>query len=251
MSGIVIDVEDGTTQGHTYLHTASDILSQFAPCLHGFYRAITSIPFVWSIQEWTALADHLNHLFSAEVVDNLNRLLVNVLRASEEEPEEVLYIQTFLSRYISRGRPLSGYFILCCVIEAQWTILAQALLPNCSSSGGFVEAAAVNQAWQSLLAEAIPTSLEHHQPFQETVQATLSSAMKCFTSLLLQIEDMDTEPSEDSYAWETMSESLVSTHIVVESKTDISEPTDRNWLLSAQPLLGLSTRPFTPVFSCC
>lgn len=34
--------------------------------------------------------------------------------------------------------------------------------------------------------------------------------MECFAGLLLQIEEMDTIPSQDSYASETMSESLVS-----------------------------------------
>ena len=34
--------------------------------------------------------------------------------------------------------------------------------------------------------------------------------MDCFTDLLVQIEKMDTVPSQDSYASETMSESLVS-----------------------------------------
>lgn len=159
------------------------------------------------------LAGYLNELFSPEVVENLNRLLVDVLRASEENPEEVVYIQTFLSRYIARGRPLSGYFTVCCVIEAQWTILAQALIPNSSSPSQLpqgVEAAAANKAWQCLLHEAVSPSLERTASFLQMVQVTLSNSMQCFSNLLLQIEEMDTQPSEDSYAWETMSESLVS-----------------------------------------
>lgn len=34
--------------------------------------------------------------------------------------------------------------------------------------------------------------------------------MECFTDLLVQIDEMESAPSQDSYAFETMSESLVS-----------------------------------------
>ncbi|KAI0345278.1 atypical/PIKK/PI4K protein kinase [Trametopsis cervina] len=192
--------------------TSADILSLFAPCFHGLYRAIISMPFPWTLDEWSSLAIHLNRLFSAEVVEGLNRLLMDVLRAAEEDPEGVLFIQTFLARYIHRGRPLSGYFIVCCVLEAQWTILAQALIPRAASVSHvpkeFVEAEAANKAWQSLLAEPVSSQLSLNDVSVATVQETLSYAMQCFTNLLVQIEEMDTEPSEDSYAWETMSESL-------------------------------------------
>ncbi|KAJ3555853.1 hypothetical protein NM688_g2347 [Phlebia brevispora] len=189
-----------------------DILAQFAPSFHGFYRAITSIPFQWSLEEWTALATHLNTLFSNEVVEGLNHLLVDVLRREDDEPEKVLFIRTFLSRYISRGRPLSGYFIVCCVIEAHWTILAQALIPKPTEASSripeSVEAAAANKAWQKLLNEAIDSSISGDEEYRQTLTATIDHSMKCFSNLLVQIEEMDTEPSEDSYAWETMSESL-------------------------------------------
>ena len=68
--------------------------------------------FSWSVKEWERLAKHLNKLFATEVVEGLNRLLVDVLRGSEDDPEGVLFVQTFLSRYISRRRNLSGYFIV-------------------------------------------------------------------------------------------------------------------------------------------
>lgn len=125
----------------------------------------------------------------------------------------MLFIRTFLSRYISRGRPLSGYFILCCVIEAQWTVLAQALFPAAVAQdkevSAFAEAAAANHAWKSLLQGPVEESLTGSEDCQAALQQTIESAMKCFTSLLVQIEEMEAEPSEDSYAWETMSESLV------------------------------------------
>jgi phosphatidylinositol 4-kinase A len=177
------------------------------------YRAIISVPFPWSLKEWLVLSTHLNSLFCVEVVAGLNHLLIDVLRTEEDDPEGVLFIRTFLSRYISRGRPLSGYFILCCVIEAQWTILAQALMPVASEQDAdaypYGEAAAANKAWAMLLQEPIHDSLKDNEEYQDALRATIDSAMKCFTNLLVQIEDLGTEPSEDSYAWETMSESLV------------------------------------------
>ena len=169
--------------------------------------------FSWSVKEWERLAKHLNKLIATEVVEGLNRLLVDVLRGSEDDPEGVLFVQTFLSRYISRSRPLSGYFIVCCVIEAQWTILTQALIPGAVPPAGqspeFIEAAAANRAWKSLVHEPILDNLEPDESFNQTVRETFGFAMQSFSNLLVQIEEMDTQPSEDSYAWETMSESLV------------------------------------------
>lgn len=155
----------------------------------------------------------MNSLFSTEVVAGLNHLLLNVLRTEEEDPDGVVFIRTFLSRYMSRGRPLSGYFIVCCVIEAQWTILAQALTSatpdedQCTPA--LVEAAAANKAWKALLREPTDESLAGSENYRNVLRTTIESSMKCFTNLLVQIEEMEAEPSEDSYAWETMSESLV------------------------------------------
>ena len=193
-------------------HVAEDILAQFAPAFHGFYRSIISIPFAWSLHEWASLSRHLNALFDPSVVDMLNRLLVDALRR-EDDVEKLHFIQTLLARYVTRGRPLSGYFTVCCVIEALWTTLAQALqperIPHSTSLPSLVEAAAANKAWQSLLNHAIEEITPPHETFSKAVLHTMENAMECFTNLLVQIEEMDAEPSEDSYAWETMSESLV------------------------------------------
>lgn len=189
-----------------------DILTQFAPAFHGFYRAAISIPFDWSPQEWSTLAQHLNVLFAADVVDRLNRLLIELTPTDDDDADQIHYIRTLFTRYVSRGRPLSGYFIVCCVTEAQWTILAQALFPaNVSPGAGypqFVEAAAANKAWQTLLRHAIANSVVSEESCRKTLKSTLGHAMRSFSDLLAQIQEMDAEPSEDSYAWETMSESL-------------------------------------------
>jgi phosphatidylinositol 4-kinase len=44
---------------------------------------------------------------------------------------------------------------------------------------------------------------------------TIQYVLKCFLDLLVQIEEMDSQPSLDTYAWETMSESLVRSHLPV------------------------------------
>ena len=145
-----------------------------------------------------------------EVVEHLNRLLIDILK-TEEDPDKVHFVQTLLARYISRGRPLTGYFLVCCVLEAQWTTLAQALTKTEPSETHpqFAEAAAANMAWQSLLQQSIDAPSQDEN-FQNTVRQTMENAMQTFSNLLVQIEAMDRMPSEDSYAWETMSESLVS-----------------------------------------
>lgn len=48
------------------------------------------------------------------------------------------------------------------------------------------------------------------EELKNTLRATIGYAMQVFTDLLVQIEEMDAEPSIDTYTWETMSESLVS-----------------------------------------
>ena len=191
---------------------AFDVLSQYAPSFHGLYRAIISIPFDWTPEEWCSLAQQLNTLFAPDVVERLNRLPVDVLTGTGEDIERIKYIQTLVSRYVSRGRPLTGYFIVCCVVEAQWTILAQALGRSYSVediASAPREAEAANVAWHKLLRSHEPGDGLQDTAQKEIVKATTKHALQTFTTLLVQIEELDTDPAEDSYAWETMSESLV------------------------------------------
>lgn len=147
------------------------------------------------------------------VVDRLNRLLLEVLPSEEEDIDEVNFISTFVSRYISRGRPLNGYFTVCCVTEASWTILAQALGHSHVSahpmSPPATEAAAANKAWQMLSRNSTRDAVFSEPKYRAQLRTTLDNAMQSFTDLLEQVERSDFEPSEDSYAWETMSETLV------------------------------------------
>lgn len=140
-------------------------------------------------------------------------MLGDALEASENDREEPQYIQVFLSRYILRERPLTGYFIVCCVIEILWTVLAEGVTTNGNSdsvplSSISHEAAAANESWKVLMSHPVkPSSVS--DAARDALQSTFKYATQCFTDLLIQIEKMDSEPSLSTYAWETMSESLV------------------------------------------
>jgi phosphatidylinositol 4-kinase len=152
----------------------------------------------------------------------LNRLLVD-LQQEEDDSERVQFIHTLLSRYVLHGRPLTGYFIVCCVTEVQWTVLTQCVFPPEQTSAALFsdvdEAEAANLAWQALLRSPIPEDvLQYDDELTEALQNGLRLAMLNFTELLVQIEDMDTDPAADTYAWETMSESLVSAYSCYNTK---------------------------------
>ncbi|KAJ6502153.1 hypothetical protein C8R45DRAFT_975566 [Mycena sanguinolenta] len=189
--------------------SALDILTQLTPALHGLYRAISSTSFKWTITQWHKISLHLGGLCVPEVVDRLNHLLVDIVQKESADSDTLPFVQTFVSRYVSHGRPLSGYFMVCCVIETNWTILAQVLAPpEVSNNGPVNEAAAANKAWVSLMRhEAVELEIKDKE-IQHALKTTVEYSMKCFSDLLVQIQEMDSEPSLDTYAWETMSESL-------------------------------------------
>lgn len=194
--------------------SALDVLTQLSPALHGLYRAIISTTYPWTSAQWEQLSSHLTTLVAPDILDRLNRLLTDIHQDETANTEVISFIQTFLARYISRGRPLSGYFLVCCVIETQWTALAQALAPAQSIVyGNIVEAAAANKAWLFLMRKAALNLEVTDEKIRDTLKMTSRYAMQCFTDLLVQIEEMDSEPPIDNYAWETMSESLVRSFI--------------------------------------
>ncbi|TBU65484.1 atypical/PIKK/PI4K protein kinase [Dichomitus squalens] len=190
-----------------------DVLSQYAPAFHGLYRAVISIPFDWSPEEWRSLAEPLNQLFLPDTIERLNKLPIEALSGSGEDVEKITYVQTLVSRYISCGRPLTGYFIVCCVIEAKWTILAQAMSRTYSTKDIDVapapqEAAAANIAWQKLLKYHEPGNGFTEESQRVLLRTTMRNVLHIFATLLVLIQEMDSDPADDSYAWETMSESL-------------------------------------------
>ncbi|KAH7923479.1 hypothetical protein BV22DRAFT_1036261 [Leucogyrophana mollusca] len=189
--------------------TSIDVLTQLTPAVHGLYRAITSTPYSWTPNHWRQLSHRLQSLVEADVLERINRLLLDIHEEVEADPDALTFCHTFISRYVSQGRPLSGYFIICCVMETQWTVLAQALAPPPTPHHGHVvEAAAANKAWLSLMRRAARDLQITDEETKGALKATMQYALQCFNELLGQIEDMETDPPIDTYAWETMSESL-------------------------------------------
>ena len=174
---------------------------------------------MWSLSEWTRLTANLNSLLLPEVVDHLNDLLPESLRSTEADASTSRFMHVFLSRYVEQDRPLTGYFVVCCVMEIIWTVLAQALSPPSQSDATRVtavvaeetEAAAANEVWSRLMRGPILESKDRvgNESTKERLTMVAGYATRCFSDLLEQIEGMDAEPSLDTYAWETMSESLV------------------------------------------
>lgn len=187
-------------------------MAQFAPAFHGFYRALISTPYSWSAKHWTQLSANLNPLFEPSAIESLNRLVAEIIQLEESDPDLMDFVSSLIARYVSRGRPLSGYFLVCCIIEIQWTVLGQALTSidtTYTSKIDNCEAAAANQAWIGLLESNALEAKPSGNDFLASLRATLTLSMECFSDLLIQIEEMESPPSHDSYAWETMSESLV------------------------------------------
>ena len=179
------------------------------PALHGFYRAISSTSFCWTILQWENLTLRLQSLCTSKMIDRLNHLWVDILQKEHADAETLTHVQTFVTRYNGQGRPLSGYFMVCCVLETEWTVLAQVLAPPTAIRAPVVKAAAANQAWVALTRN---TTDELEIPSETTrivLKDTIKYAMQCFADLLIQIQDMESSPPFDTYAWETISESLV------------------------------------------
>lgn len=221
------------------------MLTQLTPSVHGLYRAITSTLYPWTASQWRLLSASLQSLVATPVLERINRLLLDIHQEAEADPDidptSIAFCHTFISRYIALGRPLSGYFIVCCVMEMQWTVLAQALACNPLVQKGQVrEAAAANKAWVNLMKHpAMDLGLENDEETKEALMDVARDALQCFNDLLEQIENMETEPPVDTYAWETMSESLVCFlvfNLVTLYLTPLSM--DRNWHLSAQLRFG-------------
>jgi phosphatidylinositol 4-kinase len=175
------------------------------------------------VAEWSDLASNLSTLLAPEVVDHLNSLYPEALRLVADDEDEAHFLRVFLARYIIRERPLSGYFIVCCIMETIWTVLAQTFSFPLSASFDTIsnvdgEAAAANVAWARLMRKPV-LELDISGTTAECLTQMVKQAMKCYMDLLAQIEDMDTDPSLDTYAFETMSESLVSDSMKAHERT--------------------------------
>jgi len=179
------------------------------PALHGFYRAISSTAYGWTIAQWESIHAQFKILCSPSIVDRLNHLGTDILQKESVHAGTLAHVQAFVSRYVAQGRPLSGYFLICCILETEWTILAQALVPGNAPLVPVEDAAAANRAWVALTRNPAHQVRELGIETKDTLRETVKNSLQCFNDLLLQIEEMDCEPPMDTYAWETMSESLV------------------------------------------
>ncbi|PPQ71810.1 hypothetical protein CVT24_006200, partial [Panaeolus cyanescens] len=188
--------------------TSLDALMQSMPALHGLYRAISSTPYHWTLPQWQELNSQLRKLSSPTIIDRLNHLLIDIIQKENVDGETMQRVQTFTARYVEQGRPLSGYFIVCCVLEMEWAVLAQTLTAPITTRMPKAEAAAANKAWISLTRNPALDLQIDNQETQSLLREVVNYAMQCFKDLALQIEEMECEPAPDTYAWETMSESL-------------------------------------------
>ncbi|KAH7889620.1 hypothetical protein F5I97DRAFT_1934490 [Phlebopus sp. FC_14] len=115
-------------------------------------------------------------------------------------------------RYFASGRPLSGYFTVCCVVEMQWTILAQALSDSPPERvmhiGPLREAAAANKAWLMLMKKAARKLNIEDEGTKQALRSTLKGSLQCVSDVLTQIQEMGSDPPVETFAWETVSESL-------------------------------------------
>ena len=91
--------------------TAAEILTLRALSFHGLYRAIICTGFSWSYHGWASISEHLNVLFEYDVIERLNRSLLNVVQAEDGEDDIKNYIQALLSRHELSGRPLMAIFL--------------------------------------------------------------------------------------------------------------------------------------------
>ncbi|TFK30200.1 atypical/PIKK/PI4K protein kinase [Coprinopsis marcescibilis] len=188
--------------------TSFSILTQLFPAFHGLYRAIISTSYNWNIHQWNTLTLSLKRLCSPAIIDRLNRLFLDIVQKEHEDTETIAYTQTFLNRYTAQSRPLSGYFMICCILETEWTVLAQTMTEGVVNNANIREAAAANKAWGALSRNpAVPLDIEDGTT-KKTLKESFAYSMQCFTEIMVQIEEMDSDPEFDTYAWETMSESL-------------------------------------------
>lgn len=200
---------------------AAEVIIHVSPAFHGLYRAVTATPFPWRLSEWLACSQAITGIFSIKVVERLNSIVEEFLQYAEEDPALSLYVQTFLARYKANERPLSGYFAVCSIVEIQWTALAQVLAPpRClfeddpqgKKKGTTValtdDAEASNMAWATLMRQKGYDMDIAQKGAKAHLEQTVVWTMKTFSDLLVQVEDMDDDPDNDTYTWETMAESL-------------------------------------------
>lgn len=121
-----------------------------------------------------------------------------------------------MARYLNSNRPLTGYFMICCVVEIQWIVLSQTFsrTPSTNTVGSKVDfvrgdAEAANTAWADLTRGLLKYQGVINDSTKQTLERTLRGSTQLFSELVSHIEEMADETSLDTYAWESMAEALV------------------------------------------
>lgn len=102
-----------------FISLAADILSNFAPAFHCFYRALTSITYQWTPQHWAQLSGNPDPLFDQRSIEVPNRLVTDIIQLEETDSEAIQFVTSLLAHYVSRGCPSSRYFLIYCIVKIQ------------------------------------------------------------------------------------------------------------------------------------
>jgi phosphatidylinositol 4-kinase A len=195
---------------------AVEAISHVAPAFHGFYRAVVCTPFNWTLPEWESLATGIASLFGPTATDHFNNLAISFLETDDTDSPSTIYLQMFISRYLNVGRPLTGYFMICCVVEIQWVVLSQTFSKTIPSSDESIQldagrgtAEAANTAWGDLTRGLLKYEGVLDDSSKECLESTLCGSMLLFTELVSHLNGMGADTSLETYAWETMAETLV------------------------------------------
>jgi phosphatidylinositol 4-kinase len=196
--------------------SAIQSITHAAPAFHGLYRAIVCTPFSWSLDDWERLATSVASLFGSTATDHFNNLVIDSLESEDFDTPQNEYLQMFMARYLNSNRPLTGYFMICCVVEMQWIVLSQTFSKLSSTSASDIrvesvrgDAEAANRAWADLTRGLLKYDGVIEEAPKQILERTLRGSTQLFSELVSHIERMGDDTSLDTYAWETMAEALV------------------------------------------
>jgi len=120
-----------------------------------------------------------------------------------------------MKRYLHSGRPLSGYFMICCVVEIQWVVLSQTFSKTSSSNNKHIRpdslrgiAEAANTAWDDLTRGLLKYEGVIDDSSKFCLTRTLRGSLQLFSDLISHLDNMEDETSLETYAWETLAETL-------------------------------------------
>jgi hypothetical protein len=106
--------------------------------------------------------------------------------------------------------------MICCVVEIQWVVLSQTFSKTMPSSDKNIQldaargsAEAANTAWGDLTRGLLKYEGVLDDSSKDCLESTLRGSMVLFTELVSHLNGMGADTSLETYAWETMAETLV------------------------------------------